>query len=227
MKTLLVVISVLVCITFGATTVPIIGTVTVPDTVKFAAKSDTANYAKSTTFVFATYKLVNNPGVIVVIDSVAQTWTTSLDTAVLHALYASWTSLPQTAQISVGDWLYTDNPANPATYKGYGTWVELTGKLLFGFDGADTSFNSVGKFGGSKTFQTPPVSAGTPTGTVSAIAASLSPTAKGVSDTSQVASAKHTHPAPTFIGNLMPTHFHAAASDLPPYRVTHIWQRVS
>ena len=52
----------------------------------------------------------------------------------------------------VGHILITENPANPVTYYGVGTWVlTAQGKTLVGVDTNDTDFNKVGKTGGEKT----------------------------------------------------------------------------
>lgn len=45
----------------------------------------------------------------------------------------------------------TINPANPATYLGYGTWVTFgSGKVLVGLNSSDTDFDTVEETGGAK-----------------------------------------------------------------------------
>lgn len=39
---------------------------------------------------------------------------------------------------------------NPSTLFGFGTWVAIAGRVVVGFDGSDTSFDTVGETGGSK-----------------------------------------------------------------------------
>lgn len=54
----------------------------------------------------------------------------------------------------IGHILMTENPANPSTYLGVGTWVAYgAGRVPVGIDSAQTEFNSVGKVGGEKTHQ--------------------------------------------------------------------------
>ena len=46
----------------------------------------------------------------------------------------------------------TIDPANPATYLGYGTWIAFgAGKVMVGIDPADTDFDTVQETGGAKT----------------------------------------------------------------------------
>lgn len=52
----------------------------------------------------------------------------------------------------VGQSIITSNPANPATYYGFGTWVEdVKGQTIVGVDTSQTEFNTVEKTGGAKT----------------------------------------------------------------------------
>jgi hypothetical protein len=52
----------------------------------------------------------------------------------------------------VGTIHITVNPANPATYLGYGTWVAFgAGKVLIGLNAADPDFDTVLETGGAKT----------------------------------------------------------------------------
>lgn len=51
----------------------------------------------------------------------------------------------------IGHILMTENPANPSTYLGVGTWVAYgAGKVPVGIDTAQTEFNELGKTGGEK-----------------------------------------------------------------------------
>lgn len=52
----------------------------------------------------------------------------------------------------VGHCIKTRDPANPATYWGFGTWVAAdVGKFAVGVDPGDSDFNTVGETGGAKT----------------------------------------------------------------------------
>lgn len=45
------------------------------------------------------------------------------------------------------------NPANPATYLGYGTWVAFgAGRVVVGLDSTDVDFDTVEETGGAKTY---------------------------------------------------------------------------
>ena len=55
-------------------------------------------------------------------------------------------------EYKVGDIFLSFNATNPATVKGYGTWVLVSsGRTLVGVDAAQTEFNTVRKTGGAKT----------------------------------------------------------------------------
>lgn len=45
---------------------------------------------------------------------------------------------------------FTDN-TNPATLLGFGTWTAVTGRVVVGYDAAQTEFNAAEKTGGAKT----------------------------------------------------------------------------
>ncbi|MDR0535578.1 MAG: phage tail protein [Puniceicoccales bacterium] len=52
----------------------------------------------------------------------------------------------------VGTVWFSTNSANPATYKGFGTWeLYAQGRTIFGHAAADTDFNAAGRTGGGKT----------------------------------------------------------------------------
>ena len=55
-------------------------------------------------------------------------------------------------EYKVGDIFLSFNATDPATVKGYGTWVLVSkGRTLVGVDAAQTEFNTVRKSGGAKT----------------------------------------------------------------------------
>lgn len=55
-------------------------------------------------------------------------------------------------QHEVGFVLLTSNPANPATYYGYGTWTQRSkGRVIIGLDDTDPDYDAVGDVAGSKT----------------------------------------------------------------------------
>lgn len=55
-------------------------------------------------------------------------------------------------EYKVGDIFLSFNATNPATVKGYGTWVLVSkGRTLVGVDTAQAEFNAVRKTGGAKT----------------------------------------------------------------------------
>ena len=154
------------------------------------------------------------------------TLTTWIDTTWLRTKISSSSSV----QIPVGYGLLSFVATNPAVDLGYGTWAQIgAGDFIAGFSATDTAFSPVGKVGGSKTDTHPAVSAGTPVGTVSAIAESTNATdvAEGTPPYLGVDGKNRTHPAPTVTGYAMPAHQHGAASSLPPYIVAYIWKRVS
>lgn len=51
----------------------------------------------------------------------------------------------------VGAYYVTENSVNPATQLGFGTWVEVVGKVLVGQDTGDSDFDTIGEEGGNKT----------------------------------------------------------------------------
>lgn len=149
-------------------------------------------------------------------------------------------------------------PTNPGTLLGMGTWVAIgTGKTLIGIDTGDTDFNTVEKTGGAKEVQAsaqtfagnalashqhPGISAGTPAGTVGAIAATATAAVKVGTSTASAAAQTHTHPAPSFSGSALATHQHAgigagtpsgtntpgaATSVVQPYLVVYMWKRTA
>lgn len=79
--------------------------------------------------------------------------------------------------------------------------------------------------GGGATHQHDAISAGTPAGSVSAIAQTEDVgTPAGAGGTMPTYAAQtHTHPAPTFSGSALGTHQHAAASSEPAYVVLKWW----
>jgi hypothetical protein len=80
------------------------------------------------------------------------------------------------------------------------------------------SASSAGGTGGSATHQHAAISAGTPAGAVSTIAATSTPGINAtVSPGSGFAAQTHDHPAPTFTGSALDSHQHAAANGEPPY----------
>ena len=121
---------------------------------------------------------------------------------------------------------------DPGTSLGYGIWQRFgNGRVLIGVDEHDNDFRLPELTGGAKsdkpsgensaqTFtgnamgnhQHDAVSAGTPSGTVGSIIASLTATLRNGTAIGNVAAATHTHPAPTFTGNALATHQHAAIS---------------
>ena len=118
---------------------------------------------------------------------------------------------------------------NPGTLLGYGTWSAIAaGKVLVGLASGDPDFDTVEETGGAKAHQHDSLSAGTPSGSVSGIAATggvgLGATA---SPGSAYAAQTHTHPAPSFSGDALGSHQHAAASNLPPYFVVYAWKRTA
>jgi len=77
--------------------------------------------------------------------------------------------------------------------------------------------------GGALTHQHPAMTAGTPAGTVGAIAAVSIPEQKGLSG-SGASGIDHAHPAPSFTGSELPAHQHDAGSSEPPHQAVKWWQ---
>lgn len=68
------------------------------------------------------------------------------------ALKSDLTTQQNKQEYKVGDIFLSFNSTDPATVKGYGTWVlRGQGKTLVGVDTSDSDFNTVKKTGGAKT----------------------------------------------------------------------------
>lgn len=134
----------------------------------------------------------------------------------------------------VGSYYINDsNPANPATLLGFGTWVRVEGRSLFGCDGSGVgTFGSGGSEGGSSS-HTHSVN-----GTVLTLAQMPSHT-HGVKVNGDSGSNYTTVSAgdPTSYdvtlqsdpqgGNEPHTHGMSITTTLPPYRVVYIWRRTA
>lgn len=140
---------------------------------------------------------------------------------------------------------------SPATLLGGGTWQAIgAGRVLVGLDAADPDFDTAEETGGAKTVQssaqnfagssvsTSQDSAGTPAGTVSAIAATATAAVKIGTSGASAAAQTHTHPAPTFTGSALGNHGHtvtaagtntpgAATSVVQPYLCVYFWKRLA
>lgn len=134
----------------------------------------------------------------------------------------------------VGSYYINDsNPANPATLLGFGTWVRVEGRSLFGCDGSGLGAFGVGGYqDGSSTHahtaegtalsvnQIPPHSHGVRVNGVPG--SQYSTVAAGdTSSYDQITQSELT-------GNGTPhTHGIQPANSLPPYRVVYIWRRTA
>ena len=147
---------------------------------------------------------------------------------------------------------------NPNTLLGFGTWSNIgAGRVLIGLDSGDPDFDAAEETGGAKTIQSSAqsfagdalathqhnaITAGTPAGTISAISATETSAGKKGTSTAELATNAHTHPAPTFTGDALATHQHAAitagtpsgtntpgaaTSVVQPYFVVYFWKRTA
>lgn len=109
------------------------------------------------------------------------------------------------ASIPAGWYLCDGNAHNGVTTP------NLIGKYL-------KSAATAGGTGGTSTHQHDEITAGTPTGSVGAIAQTQTP-GQGSTGTpgTSFAAKNHTHSAPSFTGDALGTHQHAAANGEPPY----------
>lgn len=112
----------------------------------------------------------------------------------------------------VGCIYQSEDPTNPATVFGFGTWTALgAGRVLVGYDAADTDFNAARKTVGAKAVAS--------AGTVGSIAASGTAAVKIGTSTSSAAASTHTHAAPSFTGT--------ATSVVQPAIVCYRWERTA
>ncbi len=66
-------------------------------------------------------------------------------------IQAAWLQYEQTRIYYVGSLYFnTVNAANPATILGYGTWVQVTGRVIVGIQPGDAHFGTLGQQGGEK-----------------------------------------------------------------------------
>jgi len=72
-------------------------------------------------------------------DIALQNQIDALEQAILQKIYP------------VGKYYITESSVNPATQLGFGTWVEVAGKVLVGQDTGDSDFDTIGEEGGNKT----------------------------------------------------------------------------
>lgn len=66
-------------------------------------------------------------------------------------IQVAWQQYEQSRIYYVGSLYFnTVNAANPATILGYGTWVQMTGRVIVGHQPGDVDFGTLGQVGGSK-----------------------------------------------------------------------------
>lgn len=136
----------------------------------------------------------------------------------------------------VGHVLFTVNPANPASYFGFGTWVAIgQGRTIVGVNTGDPDFNTVLKTGGSKTHTHGGVTGNT-TLTIAQIPAhNHTLTGQLLSGSGDTEGSSGRYDASgtdsTSIqdegGGLPHNHTISSASNVQPYLTLYIWQRVS
>jgi microcystin-dependent protein len=133
---------------------------------------------------------------------------------------------------------------NPATELGYGTWVAIaSGRMLVGFNAADSDFDAAEKTGGTKAVTLTAAQSGVPAhahpvadpghahvqGVNSATTGGLSGYAPDTSTNNRVNSGYSTSPATTglTVGNSTPANAAEAHPNVPPYFVIHAWKRTA
>lgn len=138
----------------------------------------------------------------------------------------------------IGHTIITNNPANPATYYGFGTWEEdAEGRSIVGVDPNDSDFDEAGKTGGAKTHtltqsQIPNSSIGFLPTAVPAYHSdwntggiSAADSGKKRDNATQVGT---TNNSSTQYGyNLKLNGGGQAHNNLPPYQTKYIWTRVA
>lgn len=139
-------------------------------------------------------------------------------------IQVAWLQYEQTRIYYVGSLYFnTVNAANPATILGYGTWVQVAGKVIVGFQAGDTDFGTLGQTGGEKKHKL--TAAELPALTVGIKAGAMNGTSSGcgVTDAFQKAQdfACGTVNA-TVNGTGAQSH-----NNLQPYYVASVWRRTA
>lgn len=116
-------------------------------------------------------------------------------------------------QYRVGDYLHTESEVTPATRWPWQTWTEVTGRVLVGYDAAQTEFNAIAKQGGAKSVTL--TKAQLPSNAV----ASFDLNTSGISHDGSVEADQTVLNVQMGGGQALPT--------LPPYRVVHVWRRTA
>jgi microcystin-dependent protein len=132
---------------------------------------------------------------------------------------------------------------NPSTLLGYGTWAAFAaGRMLVGFNAADTDFDTDEKTGGAKTVALTAAQSGLPQHTHiqdahthnflprSGTSGAVSSIVTGTLDTTSAiggANQPHIQTATAVNQNAGPTNASQAHDNMPPFITVHMWKRTA
>lgn len=124
---------------------------------------------------------------------------------------------------------FTD-PTNPATLLGFGTWTQIAGRVVVGYDATQTEFNAAEKTGGAIShnhgLSAGAAQIGSPLGDSSRLGFRASQNGDLTGSVYNVGSGSPQTPN-TRSHNTALTGTTDNASQLPPYTVAYVWKRIS